>query len=147
MTDQAKTVRAAIDAETTMRRMAFAREQRFGERLLLALMVPAVLSLIALVRVGSTFRARAIRLDLREQEQSAIRETARALNASASWESARILTDGLMAGTTAIAAIVELALRDDPESSISAGIATRGTRARSENIARFDPDGQRWCSL
>lgn len=132
--DQAKTVRAAIDAETTMRRTAFAREQRFGERLLLALMVPAVLSLIALVRVGSTFRARAIRLDLREQEQSAIRETARALNASASWESARILTDGLMAGTTAIAAIVELALRDDPESSISAGIATRGTRARSENI-------------
>jgi PAS domain S-box-containing protein len=132
---EAGRVEAAILATATQRQRAFASAQRLAAWLSTGLAFAAFIALVLLARLSVGFRSRAIRLDEREQQQTALRETARSLNAAVSInDAARILADGALAGTTAVGAIAELARMDGTDRTIVAGSTLRGAAAKSSEI-------------
>jgi PAS domain S-box-containing protein len=132
---EAGRLEAAILESAAQRQRAFVSAQRLATWLSTGLAVAAGIALILLSRLSVGFRARAIRLDAREQQQIALRETARSLNAAVSiGDAARILGDGALGGTTAVAAIVELASGGSPEAQVVSGIAARGVAPHSSDI-------------
>jgi PAS domain S-box-containing protein len=127
---------AAIGQSALAHRRELIDAQQLGAVLSPSLAVAASIALILLGRLGLGFQARAIRLDTREQQQSALREAARALNASVSvTESTRIIAEGALAATTADGAIVELTLGDQPERKIAAHVLMRGGDTRSATVS------------
>ncbi|HEY9225767.1 MAG TPA: ATP-binding protein, partial [Gemmatimonadaceae bacterium] len=97
--------------------------------------VGACIALALVARLATGFQRRALRLDAREQQQAALREVARALNASVNLaESATIVAEGALAATVAIAAIVELSGESDPDRVLSMGAAVRGRPPQTTNV-------------
>ena len=131
---EAGRLEGAILESAAQRQRAFVSAQRLATLLSTGLAIAASIALILLARLSVGFRTRAIRLDAREQQQTALRETARSLNAAVSiGDAARILGDGALAGTTAVAAVVELA-RGGGQPQVGSGIAARGMTPRSSDI-------------
>ena len=107
---EAGRLESEILESAAQRQRQFVSAQRLATLLSTGLAIAAFIALVLLSRLSVGFRTRALRLDAREQQQTALRETARSLNAAVSiGDAARILGDGALAGTTAVAAIVELA--------------------------------------
>ena len=132
---EAGRVEAAILETAAERQRAFASAQRLAAWLSTGLAFAAFVALVLLARLSVGFRSRAIRLDEREQQQTALRETARSLNAAVSiGDAARILADGALAGTTAVGAIAELARMDGTDRTIVAGTTVRGVPAQPSEI-------------
>lgn len=132
---EAGRVEAAILETAAQRQRAFASAQRVAAMLSSGLAFAAFIALVLLGRLSVGFRSRAIRLDAREHQQTALRETARSLNSAVNiGDAARILAEGALAGTTAVGAIAELARGDALERSIVAGVVVRGLTPKSADV-------------
>lgn len=126
---------AAILQAAASRRWEFATSRRLGTMVSSLLALFACIALALLARLGARFQARALRLDARERQQSALREAARKLNASVSVRDAtEIIADGALAATSAVGVMVEMTRDGGPDSAVSVGTATRGHPARLATI-------------
>lgn len=121
----------ALERAAAAQRDEIRRMQRVGTDVSYVLVLIALVSGILFIRLALGFKSMALRLDAREQQQSALVNVSRRLNAPIDdGDAARIVAAGALDATTAIGAAVEIASGDAAQSKTLVATVARGEAPR-----------------
>lgn len=121
----------ALEQAAAVQRGEIRHMQRVGTVVSYVLVLIALTSGILFIRLAMGFKSMALRLDAREQQQSALVDVSRRLNAPIDdGEAARIVAAGALEATSAIGAVVEMISGDAARSETYVATAARGEQPR-----------------
>lgn len=121
----------ALEHAAAVQRGEIRHMQSVGTVVSYILVLIALASGILFIRLAMGFKSMALRLDAREQQQSALVDVSRRLNAPIDdSDAARIVASGALEATSAIGAVVEMVSGDTARSKTYVATAARGEEPR-----------------